>query len=445
MQTALHYFPDFSTWLDELPDSRFKPFITYAKGFLCWWGLLLFVMKLGSRRQLDFDLRDEETEVLDNVNRLAGAQQGTLPVHGTLNHFIGHVGANPFAVLRRKMVRRLIRMKALDGCRLRGRFVLAVDGTGHLSFHKRHCEHCLEQKHGEKTIYMHQVLEVKLVSRSGLALSMGSEFIENPSEFQDATGASEAPRKQDCELKALSRLAPVIKADFPQTPICLTGDNLLACGRAIQIATDNAWAYVYTFKPGGMPAVWADFQALLRLAPENTLRLTTPDGVKRLYRWVNAMTHQDDQGRTHTFHAIQCEETRDGQTHLFAWITNIPVGANSVDAIATQGGRVRWKIENQGFNTQKNSDLNLEHAYSIDPEKIKAYYYLLQIAHIILQLLEMGSLLQRLARTHGKTALELFGSLKRIARRLLECFRYYRLPDEAYAIGTTIRIRLDTS
>jgi len=444
VQTVRHFFPEFSKWLDELPDSRFEPFITYLKPFLCWWGLLLFVLKLGSRRQLDFDLRDDETEVLDNVNRLAGAEQETLPVHGTLNHFMGHVGADPFAVLRRKMVRRLIRMKALDGCRLRGRFLFAADGTGHLRFQERHCEQCLEQKHEAKTIYMHQVLEVKLVSPSGLALSVGSEFIENPSEFQDATGASEDQRKQDCELKALSRLAPVIKADFPQTPICLTADNLLACGRAIQIATDNAWSYVYTFKPGGMPAVWADFQALLKLAPENTLRITTPDGVKRLYRWVNAMTYQDDQGRTHKFDAIQCEETRDGQTHLFAWITNIPVGAKGVDAIAIQGGRVRWKIENQGFNTQKNSDLNLEHAYSTDPENLKAYYYLLQIAHIILQLLETGSLLQRLARPHGKTALELFGSLKRIARRLLECFRYYRLPDEAYADGTAIRIRLDT-
>ena len=76
---------------------------------------------------------------------------------------------------------------------------------------------------------------------------------------------------------------------------------------------------------------------------------------------------------------------------------------------------------------------------------MKAYYYLLQIAHIILQLLEMGSLLGRIARAHGKTAVGLFGSLKRIARRLLECSRYYRLPDEAYAEGTAIRIRLDTS
>ena len=239
MQTVRHFFPDFSKWLGELPDSRFQPFITYAKGFLSWWGLLLFVLKLGSRRQLDFELRDDEAEVLDNVNRLAHAEQETLPVHGTLEHFTGHVGAGPFALLRRHMIRRLIRMKTLDGCRLRGRFVFAADATGHLCFHTRHCEHCLEQKHKTKTVYLHQVLEVKLVSPSGLALSVGTEFIENPAELQEAPGRSEEQRKQDCELKALSRLAPRLKRDFPQTPICLAGDNLFACGRAIQIAKDN--------------------------------------------------------------------------------------------------------------------------------------------------------------------------------------------------------------
>ena len=96
-----------------------------------------------------------------------------------------------------------------------------------------------------------------------------------------------------------------------------------------------------------------------------------------------------------------------------------------------RGGRRRWNIENQGFNRQKNSGLNLKHVYSIDPDKLKAYYYLLQIAHIFLQLLECGSLLRQLTENYGKEVLQLFGSLANIARRLLESFRYYRLEDEA--------------
>jgi hypothetical protein len=68
--------------------------------------------------------------------------------------------------------------------------------------------------------------------------------------------------------------------------------------------------------------------------------------------------------------------------------------------------------------------LNLEHVYSIDPEKWKVYYVLLQIAFILIQLVERGSLLRRLSAEWGRPWAQLFGSLKNVARRLLESVRY---------------------
>ena len=59
-----------------------------------------------------------------------------------------------------------------------------------------------------------------------------------------------------------------------------------------------------------------------------------------------------------------------------------------------------------------------------DPERLKAYYYLLQIAHLMLRLLERGSLLRQVAHDVGKTPLTLWGSLKNIARRLLDGLRH---------------------
>jgi hypothetical protein len=64
----------------------------------------------------------------------------------------------------------------------------------------------------------------------------------------------------------------------------------------------------------------------------------------------------------------------------------LPVGRKTVEVIAEKGGRARWKVENEGFNRQKNSGLNLEHVYSSDPEKWKSYYLLLQIAFILARL-----------------------------------------------------------
>jgi hypothetical protein len=61
---------------------------------------------------------------------------------------------------------------------------------------------------------------------------------------------------------------------------------------------------------------------------------------------------------------------------------------------------------------------------SINPEKWKAYYLLLPIAFILAQLVERGSLLRRLADELGRPVWKLFGSLKNVARRLLESVRF---------------------
>src|SRR5260370_7314179 len=98
--------------------------------------------------------------------------------------------------------------------------------------------------------------------------------------------------------------------------------------------------------------------------------------------------------------------------------------------MARKGGRYRWKIENEGFNRQKNSGLNLEHVYSNDPEKAKAYYYLLQIAFIITQLLERGSLLGQLVAGLGTKVRALFGSLANIAQQLREALKYCWWPED---------------
>jgi hypothetical protein len=58
--------------LNQLPDSRYEPMVQYHRRFLCWWGLLLFGLGLGSRRSADSDLRDLECAILHNLNQLAG-------------------------------------------------------------------------------------------------------------------------------------------------------------------------------------------------------------------------------------------------------------------------------------------------------------------------------------------------------------------------------------
>jgi hypothetical protein len=446
-QTARHFFPDFNAWLDRLPDTRVPDACTYSTRFLAWWGLSLYLLQLGSRRQLDYDLRDGGPPVLANLNRLAEAAQTTLPVHDTLDHFLGHVARAGWERLRTRMVQRLLRMKALDSARLLGRPVLLIDATGLICFPRRHCKHCLTQRHGDKTLYLHHVLEAKLLGPGGMVVSLGSEFIDN-ADRQGSHGKNAEAIKQDCELKALHRLLPRIKKDYPQLPFVLALDSLYGCGPVFALAQEFGWSFVVTFKEGRTPALWQEFRALLAACPENVLRRQWADGRVQVFRWVTQLAYEDSEGRLWKLNALECTETAaGGEEHYFAWLTVLPVGKKTVEEIAQQGGRYRWKMENEGFNRQKNSGLNLEHVYSTDPEKWKSYYLLLQIAFILVQLLERGSLLRRLAAEAGRPVWKLFGSLKNVARRLLESVRYLAWEEAWFdpRQAGELRISLDTS
>ena len=88
---------------------------------------------------------------------------------------------------------------------------------------------------------------------------------------------------------------------------------------------------------------------------------------------------------------------------------------------ANRGGRLRWKIENEGFKIQKNGGPALELAPSTRPGAIQNWYLLLQIARLILQLLERGNLL-------GQAAPRLFGSFRNLGQRLAESVRDQVIP-----------------
>ena len=159
---------------------------------------------------------------------------------------------------------------------------------------------------------------------------------------------------------------------------------------------------------------------------------------------MNDLNYVDTERRAHTLSVIACGETKpvDGQpqTTRFQWVASFNVTAQKVIPLANQGGRLRWKIENEGFNVQKNGGYALEHAYTQNPTAAKVFYFLLQIAHLLSQLIEHGSLFQQ-AFPQG------VGSAKNLAFRLLEAWRNLRrTPAEVLALlAGRFQIRFDTS
>jgi hypothetical protein len=142
-----------------------------------------------------------------------------------------------------------------------------------------------------------------------------------------------------------------------------------------------------------------EFRALSLLAPEDHLVFRTgiQSEIRQDLRSVNQIAYVDAQGEEHSVAVIECLETkpdadRHPQTTRFKWVTNFKVTDKRVITLANQGGRLRWRIENERFNVQKNGGYALEHAYSRDATASKVFYLLLRIAHMLAQLIERGSL-----------------------------------------------------
>lgn len=389
-----------------------------------WSGLLLFVFRLGSRRRLRFELSSPAG--IENLNLLAHTGVALVPHPDTLAYFLKGLPPAELAEVRSGMIQDLVRSRALEKFRLRGQFYTAAgDGTGVLTFHERHCEHCLTQVHEGNTVYYHPVLELKLVFPNGLALSLATEFIEN----------TDGQTKQDCELAAFYRLIPKLRKRFPLLPLCLLLDGLYLNQNVLRLSRKYRIHYIITFKEGSLPTAYSEFQALHPLTQGQTLR--RQDGTaEQHFRWLNGLVHENE-----TFNAFECVETVPGKPPTrFFWATDLAVTERNVVELSQQGGRCRSKIENEGFNAQKNLGYNLEHAYCEDETAAKNFYLLLQIAHLLVQLVETSNLLPR-------PVAKLFGSSRAFAQRILEAFRNFVLSAETLRQIATggYQVRLDTS
>ena len=188
-------------------------------------------------------------------------------------------------------------------------------------------------------------------------------------------------------------------------------------------------------------------RASIKNSPDQRLRVRTGLQAKtqQQFTWVNQISYRDSQQRDHTLSVLACRETKPtpaGQleTSQFMWVTDLTLTPNNVREVADNAGRIRWKIENEGFNVQKNGGFALKHAYSQNVTAAKVFYFLLQIAHLLFQLVARGSLLKQFF-PRG------FGSAKNLAARLLEAWRNALIVPEALRLLRQFRwqIRLDSS
>ncbi len=240
-KTINHFFPDLFEQLRQIEDCRRRS--DYALSEILMAAIALFIFQQGSRNAFN-NLR-QEAKFAKHYRRLFKLR---LPHLDTVHAVLCRLADEVLEQLKHWLVKTLLEKKALHKYRLFGRyFVVAIDATGMMSCAERHCEQCLHQSSKKgKTTYFHTVLEAKLITANGFAISLATEWIANPVGEYD---------KQDCERNAFVRLAAKLKHLHPRLPICLTADGLYPYQGFFQTCRANGWAFILTFQDGNLPSV----------------------------------------------------------------------------------------------------------------------------------------------------------------------------------------------
>lgn len=355
--------------------------------------LFMYIFKETSRNAYNNDRR--EVNFRKNFFKYFGLN---LPHADAIDDVLRVLAPLELEKLKSHLVAGLIEQKMFRKFRFMGKYhLVAVDATGMASFEQRHCDHCLikTSKTGVVT-YFHYVLEAKIVTSSGLSISLATEFIEND--------PGRDYEKQDCEQKAFARLAVKIKKYFPRLPICILADGLYPNNTVFDICAKNDWKFIITLKDGNLKTFQTEVSLLKATASSRSVcRTDKTTRINLEYTFLNDLEYS---GRY--FCWVECMETivkikgREISSQRFGYITNVHQSLQNATETA-DSARLRWKIENEGFNAQKNLSYALEHKFSRKSYvAMQNYYQLMQIAHMINQLVERSNQVIEILQEHSK-------------------------------------------
>lgn len=364
------YFPKLINKLEMLTDARHQSYVEYQMSVITVTRLLGLLCGIKSMRNITEKFNTEET--IKNIANLLDMELEEIPHYDTINNVFENIKIDELRKIQKYMVTTLIRSKMFDKYRYKGKyFQIVIDGTGIMSFKERHCKHCLKRTYNkgtneEKTMYYHYVLEAKLVV-GDIVISLDSEFVENEKEEVE---------KQDCEIRAFYRMAERIKKEYPKLPIIISGDALYACEPVMEVCKNNKWEYILRLKEDRLKLLGEEIKCLEKAESKEGIKYwnNLKYGEVRIEKEANVIKYY--------------EEKKDKITE-FMWITSFKITEKNKKELVYYG-KQRWKIENEGFNMQKNGTFDIEHIYSMNYNGMKAHYFFIQFAHTIRQLLEKG-------------------------------------------------------
>jgi Transposase DDE domain len=365
------------------------------------------MFSLKSPSLLAFD--QERTE--GNLQRVYGIER--VPCDTAMREILDPVEPEFLRPLFTHVFRALQRGKALEEMVfVEGHYLLALDGTGYFSSQQIRCASCLERHHRNGTItYAHQMLGAALIhpDRRDVIPLMPEPIVK-----QDGT------EKNDCERNAAKRLIVKLRQDHPHLKLIVTEDSLSSNAPHIQVLQDHNVHYILGVKEGDHASLFEHVAAA-----EQAGRVAYYDrddsetGLCHRFRFVSDVplnaAHADLR-----VNFLECWEWAGDQGQHFSWVTDLRVNKGTVYHLM-RGGRARWRIENETFNTLKNQGYHFEHNYG------HGYQHLSVVFAVLMMLAFCVDQVQQLCCPLFQAVWAKLGSKRRLWERMRALFYDYAL------------------
>jgi hypothetical protein len=288
-----------------------------------------------------------------------------------MRKILAPVSPQVFRPVLTSVFRQLQRGKALELLVfLDGHYLLALDGTAYFSSQTIHCASCLHKVHRNGAItYFHQLLGAAIIHPDRREVI---PWMPEPIVKHDGTD------KNDCERNAAKRFVAKLRQDHPHLKFIVTEDSLSSNAPPIETLHAHGLHYILGAKEGDHAYLFHQVQAA-----EHAGRVTLYErhdraaGVIHRFRFVNDVplnaSHVDVR-----VNFLEYWEISATKVQHFSWVTDLRVSKRNLFHLM-RGGRARWKIENETFNTLQNQGYHFEHNYGHGEQHLSVVLALLML------------------------------------------------------------------
>lgn len=223
--------------------------------------------------------------------------------------------------------------------------------------------------------------------------------------------------KNDCERNACRRWLEKFRKEHPHLQVIMTEDGLSPNAPHIRDLTAHRFHYILGLKEGDHAYLSTCLDAAVEKGEAVEHDIPDPQNPKvhHFFRFLNRVS-LNASNQDLLVNVLEYWEEGPKGRQYFCWVTDFTITRDNAYSIM-RGGRARWHIENQTFNTLKNQGYHFEHNYGLGKMNLSMVFVMLMfLAFLTDQIQQMSCPLFRAAWKQAGCKRDLWEQMRGVFR-----------------------------